>query len=139
MRGQPTQNKAQQDGATEHVSELKIHSDHTRKIDALKPPTPHGDLVSPLTYTEVPPDAVSLSSIFFDLIERDYCSKGSHVSIFWRWNDIPYRAPNESDDRAERALAECRLSRKLSNNKDLLRMRERGCLCLFGVAEPNLP
>jgi hypothetical protein len=76
MKGQPTQNKAQQDGATEHVSELKPHSDHTRKIDAFKPPTPHGDLVSPLTYTEIPPNVVWLSSIFFDLIQRHYCLNG---------------------------------------------------------------
>src|SRR5271166_3854490 len=126
MRGQPKQNKAQQDGATEHVSELKPHYDHTRKIDAFKPPTPHGDLVSPLTYTESPPNEVWLSSIFFDLIQREYCSQGSHVSIFWGWNHIPFRGPRESDDRAEWALAGCRLTCKLFNNKDLLRNQGEG-------------
>src|ERR1700722_9083873 len=124
MKGQLTQNKAQQDGATEHVSELKPHSDHTRKINAFNAPTPHGDLVSPLTYTEIPPDAVSLSSIFFDLMEWEYCSKGSHVSIFWRWNYMQCRAPSEWDERAGRAMAGCRYSHKLLKNKELQEIQE---------------
>src|SRR5271163_4891703 len=137
MRGQLRQNKAQQNGATEHVSELKPHSDHTRKINAFKPPTPHGDLVSPLTYTEIPPNAVSLSSIFSDLIEREYCSKEAHESIFWPWNHRRAGGPEASDDRTGGAAAEGGASAKLLNNKDLIRIKKRGMHLLIGVLEWN--
>jgi len=45
------------------------------------PPTPHDDLVSPLTYTEIPPFQAPLSSIFFD---------SNKSQVFWvnRLNDF---------------------------------------------------